>query len=90
MSEPNNVVALPGYTIPTPRGEPCEAIVDALEQALGQAKAGAIVGLGLALVIDDGSDLAQTHAQVFWVAPHFRTTFFAVKMLDRHVEQCSG
>ena len=50
MSE--KVVALPGYAVPTPRGEPVQGIVDTLEEALDQARQGVLVGVILAKVMD--------------------------------------
>lgn len=51
----DKVVALPGHTIPVAAGTPHEGIVAALEEALAQAKAGRLIGFGLAKALDDGT-----------------------------------
>ena len=47
----DKVVALPGFSIPTPQGEPVQSIVDMLEDYLQKAKAGVVVGAALAVVL---------------------------------------
>ncbi len=58
MSE--KVVALPGFKVPTPRGEPHPGIVKMLETYLQQAQAGELVGCAIAGVINDGSPVYST------------------------------
>ena len=53
MSE--NVVALPGFAVPTPKGEPVQGVVDLLTEMLELAQAGQLRAVGVAYVIDDGA-----------------------------------
>lgn len=46
-----NVVALPGFSVPN--DEPVETIVALLEEALGEARSGALVGLAMVVVIKE-------------------------------------
>jgi hypothetical protein len=46
-----NVVALPGYSIPTVK--PVKEIVETLEQALQEAKSGKIIGIGLVKIFKE-------------------------------------
>lgn len=54
MSE--NVIALPGFSIPTPKGEPVGEVVEILEELLALAQAGQLVGLTASYVLDDGTE----------------------------------
>jgi hypothetical protein len=47
----SKVVALPGYSVPTPHGEPVANIVAIFEEYLEQAKAGIVVGAAVAVVM---------------------------------------
>lgn len=49
-----DVVALPGYSIPTPKSEPVKSVVEALKEYLSKAEAGQIRAIGLAIVFHDG------------------------------------
>lgn len=55
MTDENNVVvAMPGYAIPTPKGEPVPRVVEILRDALACAERGEYVAVALAAVVDDG------------------------------------
>lgn len=77
----DNVVALPGFTIPDGVGEPNERIVEILSDLLTQAKAGEIKGLGLAFVIDDGSPVPMFETKFEFSENFRRTTFIACERL---------
>lgn len=49
------VVALPGYRVPLPKGEPVAPIVEQLESLLMKAKDGSVRAVAVAYVIDDGT-----------------------------------
>jgi hypothetical protein len=49
------VVAMPGFALPTPKGEAVEGMVAILEQYLENAKSGILVGVAIAGVLDDGT-----------------------------------
>lgn len=49
-----NVFALPGYSIPTPAGEPVASVVSILEDHLAKARSGEIRAVVIACVCGEG------------------------------------
>jgi hypothetical protein len=58
MAEDSNVVAMPGYMAPTPKGEPVPGVVEILRDALACAERGEYVAVAVAAVVDDGQKTA--------------------------------
>jgi hypothetical protein len=54
-----NVVAFPGYSVPTPAGEPVQSVVEILREYLEKAEAGQVVGVGIAIVMRDGTKASE-------------------------------
>jgi len=50
-----NVVALPGYSVPTPKGEPVQGVIDILKEMVEQAECGRLRAIGICTVLDDGA-----------------------------------
>ena len=86
MTQDDNVVALPGFQVPVPRGVPNEAIVESLRDALAMAESGQLVGLGLALVIDDNTTVPVTRSTILSSAMQFRHLYFSVAAMKRHID----
>ena len=52
----SNVIAMPGYSIPTAKGVPVKSVVDILSGYLKMAKAGHVRGVAIACVVQTAPD----------------------------------
>lgn len=55
-----NVIPMPGFSLPDPFGEPVPDIVAQLEWALAEAKSGNFRACAIAFVLDDGTQSPHT------------------------------
>jgi hypothetical protein len=60
MSE--KVVALPGFSVPTPKGQPVASVVDILKEFLALAEAGQLTAIAVAAVMEDGTSSPIIHS----------------------------
>lgn len=83
MSE---VVSIRGGAIPSPADGPCEDVIELLEQALEDAKAGRVRSVGIAYTVEDGDP--QPLIQTAWhVEPrYFPHLFMAVSRLTMRLQ----
>lgn len=56
MSAGEKVVALPGFSVPTERGDPVKVVVDIMREYLAKAESGELRGVMIAAVLDQGTD----------------------------------
>jgi len=71
------VVAFPGYSVPTPKGEPITSVVEILKEYLEKAEAGQIQGVGIAVILGDGTVGAESLETDFSSASGFSWALYA-------------
>jgi hypothetical protein len=87
MSE--NVVALPGFSVPRAQGEPIERLIEICEELLAEAKTGKLRAVGIAKVIADPQML--TEVEFFsGPSPDRYALVSAVRQLDCQVAVANG
>lgn len=83
MTNESNVVALPGYAVPTAMGEADPLIVSITEELLREAKTGRLVGLAVAKICMDGNETMEW--DMGYTQGHGWDLCTATSMLQRQV-----
>lgn len=83
MSGESNVVAMPGYSVPTPYGEPVDSVVEIMREYLARAEAGEIRAVAIATVASDGGKDESIFTDFAAAAGHSWALFAALGRLSR-------
>jgi hypothetical protein len=85
--EETNVVAMPGYAIPTPQGKPVPEMVAMLQELLGLAEAGQLHAVAVSYVIDDNTSVGVNAFDYKWEANKFPFLYNAICRMKRDIER---
>ena len=82
----SNVTALPGFSVPSPKGEAIPEIVELCEELLRMAKDGDLRALAAAYVIKDTSTAPIFGRRAAWGAGTLGDLLLALGRLQRQLE----